>query len=390
MSISTIARPFFLTAALALLGAGLLLTIEGDVAFRSSWDAVTLALAHLGTLGFLSLVMLGLAYQVIASLTKSLPSSSLAYAVNALLVLGIISLVWSLRANATWSVLTSLSALGLGLIGSIVPGALSLRPGWRETTPAALLLALVSLLVTAFLGLWMLHGHGGMSFPGPRGLWVQVHLCVGLLGWVGCLQTALCWHLLPVTRPRAGTEERAARVGLALVGVGVLLAILVLVLDWLDVLRAAGISGRGLAFVAVLPAAAAVWTLQPLQNLRRLSGGRDLKGDTLFLKTGFALSPLTGLAALTAALADEGPWGLLLGWLGIWGWAGLLAHGLLLHASARPGTTPTGVPLSFGLHLASVIAGATAIATGIPWVVRGTGLLLVATALDLGRRQLRR
>ena len=210
MSISTIARPFFLTAALALLGAGLLLTIEGDVAFRSSWDAVTLALAHLGTLGFLSLVMLGLAYQVIASLTKSLPSSSLAYAVNALLVLGIISLVWSLRANATWSVLTSLSALGLGLIGSIVPGALSLRPGWRETTPAALLLALVSLLVTAFLGLWMLHGHGGMSFPGPRGLWVQVHLCVGLLGWVGCLQTALCWHLLPVTRPRAGTEERGA------------------------------------------------------------------------------------------------------------------------------------------------------------------------------------
>ena len=258
MPISTIARPFFLTAPLALLGAGLLLAIEGDVAFRSSWDAVTLALTHLGTLGFLALVMLGLAYQVIASLTKSPPSSRLAYAVNALLALGIISLVWSLRANTTWSVLTSLSALGLGLTGFIVPGALSLRPGWRETLPAALLLALVSLLVTAFLGLWMLHGHGGMSFPGPRGLWVQVHLCVGLLGWVGCLQTALCWHLLPVTRPRAGTEERATRVGLALVGVGVLLAILVLVLDWLDVLRAAGISGRGLAFVAVLPAAAAV------------------------------------------------------------------------------------------------------------------------------------
>ena len=102
MSISTIARPFFLTAPLALLGAGLLLTIEGDVAFRSSWDPVTLALAHLGTLGFLALVMLGLAYQVIASLTKSPPSSRLAYAVNALLVLGIISLVWSLRANASF------------------------------------------------------------------------------------------------------------------------------------------------------------------------------------------------------------------------------------------------------------------------------------------------
>ena len=58
-----------------------------------SWDAVTLALTHLGTLGFLALVMLGLAYQVIASLTKSPPSSRLAYAVNALLALGIISLV---------------------------------------------------------------------------------------------------------------------------------------------------------------------------------------------------------------------------------------------------------------------------------------------------------
>ena len=387
---STIAHPFFLTAPLALLAAGLLLAVEGDVAFRSSWDAVTLALTHMGTLGFLALGMLGLAYQTIASLTKAPVSPRLAYAVHALLVLGIVSLVWSLRANAPWAVLTSLSALGLGLIGFIVPGALSLRPVWRETLPAAMLLALGSLLVTGFLGLWMLHGHGGMRFPGPRGLWVQVHLCVGLLGWVGCLQTALCWHLLPATRPRAGTEERAARVGLVLVGVGVLLAILVLVLDWLDVWRAAGISGRGLAFVAILPAAAAVWALQPLQNLRQLSGAdpRDLRGDTLLLRTGFALSPLTGLAALAAALADGRPWGLLLGWLGIWGWAGMLAHGLLLRASARPGASPQGVLLSFGLHLASLIAGAAAIATEIPWLVRGTGLLLVATALTLGRRLL--
>ena len=384
-----LARPFFLTAPLGLLAAGLLLAIEGDVVFRSSWDTVTLALTHVGTLGFLGLVMLGLVYQTIASLTEDSVSSRLAYTVHALLVVGIVSLVWSLRANTSWAVLTSLSALALGLIGFIAPSAWSLRRAWQQILPAALLVALMSLLVTAFLGLWMLHGHGGMRFPGPRGLWVQVHLCVGLLGWVGCLQTALCWHLLPATRPRPGADERAARVGIVLIAVGVMLAVLVLVLDWLDVWREVGTSAGGLAIVAILPAAVAVWALQPLQNLRGLFRAEtNRSSDILFLSTGFALSPLTGLAALVAWLAETGSWGLLLGWLGIWGWAGMLAHGLLLRASALSGVVPQGVPLSFGLHLASLIAGATAIATGIPWLVRGTGLLLVASALDLGRHLL--
>ena len=387
MPAPTIARPFFLTAPLAVLAAGLLLAIEGEAAFRSSWDTVTLALTHLGTLGFLALVMLGLVYQTIASLTKDSVSSRLAYAVHALLVLGIVSLVWSLRANTSWAVLTSLSALALGLIGFIAPSARSLRRSWRETLPAALLLALLSLLVTAFLGLWMLHGHGGMRFPGPRGLWVQVHLCIGLLGWLGCLQTALCWHLMPATRPRSGADERAARTGLVGVATGVVLPLLVLLLDWLEVFREVRVPVRGLAAVAVVPAGAAVWALQPLQNLRALSRAdpRDSGGDALFLRTGLALSPVTGLAALAAGLAEEGRWDVLLGWLGIWGWAGLLAHGLLLRASAPPGGALPGVALSFGLHLASLIAGATAIATGIPWLVRGTGLLLIATALNLCR-----
>ena len=121
-----LARPFFLTAPLGLLAAGLLLAIEGDVVFRSSWDTVTLALTHVGTLGFLGLVMLGLVYQTIASLTEDSVSSRLAYTVHALLVVGIVSLVWSLRANTSWAVLTSLSALALGLIGFIAPSAWSL------------------------------------------------------------------------------------------------------------------------------------------------------------------------------------------------------------------------------------------------------------------------
>ncbi len=385
MPTQPLARPFFLTASLALLAAGLLVTIEGDAAFRSSWDSVTLALTHVGPLGFLALVMLGLVYETLASLTRDPVSSRLAYAVHALLVVGTVALIWSLRAHAAWAVLTSLTALALGLLAFIVPATRSLRWAWRETLPAALLLALLSLLVTAFLGLWMLHGHGGMRFPGPRGLWVQVHLCIGLLGWVGCLQTALSWHLVPATHPRAGVHERAARIGIVLVAVGVLLALMVLVIDWFELPRSVPV--RGLAAVAIFPAAVVVWALQPFQNLRELSlANATLSGgEAPFLRAGFALSPVTGLAALATGLAEHGTWGLLLGWLGIWGWAGLLAHGLVRRASAPAGASLPGVGLSLGLHLASLLVGAMAIATGIPWLAHATGLLLVATALDLGR-----
>ena len=71
--------------------------------------------------------------------------------------------------------------------------------------------------------------------------------------------------------------------------------------------------------------------------------------------------------------------GVLLGWLAIWGWAGLIAHGVLW-SRLEPGATGwTG----FALHVLSLAAGAVAIASRSESAARLAGALLVATALSL-------
>lgn len=385
-----IVRPFLLTAPVALLAAGVVLAVEGSLALRSRWDAATLALTHLGTLGFLSFAMLGLVYRVAPSIARSsAPGPRRAHAVYALALLGVASLMWSLRGDARWAVFVSMSALASALLLFIAPVSWSLRKAWPATDAAALLLALASLFVTGFLGLWMLHGHGGMLFPGPRGLWVQVHLGIGLMGWVGCLQSALLWHLVPTTGPRTPGQKRVARLALGLIAAGILLPVLVLIAEWVGLFRSGRVSPNAVAALAASPAGLAVWVVQPLQNLRALSRP-DARHGTLLLPTGLGLAPVVGLAALVAYFAADERSSLLLGWLAIWGWAGMLAHGLILR-ELTSGDRPTGsTRLSFALHLASLIAGALAILSGIPWTARAAGLLLVATALSLGREARRR
>lgn len=365
--------------------------VRGDVTLNSNWEATTLALTHIGTLGFLGMTMMGLVYRVAPSVAKApLPGPRLPYAVYALLVLGIASLTWSLRGNARWAVFTSLSALALVLVLFVAPVAWSLRRAWPATGAVFLLQALASFLLVGMLGLWMVHGHAGMPFPGPRGLWVQVHLSVGLLGWLGALLPALTWHFVPASGPGTAQEERNARVTLALLAIGVLLPVTTLGLEMVGPSRSDLMSANRLAALGALPAAVAVCALQPLQAVRSLTrlGPGDTVSSAPFLMTGFALAPVAGLTGLIAVFTERDSWPLLLGWLAIWGWAGMFAHGLLLRASVllplrRTWSSPNRV--SFGLHVASLIVGVAAIMTGSAWLTRCVGLLLVATALSLAR-----
>ncbi len=99
------------------------------------------------------------------------------------LVVGLVFLAWGFLGGGRWAILATLSSLAPALLLFIVPMAWTLRRS-SNVVGLALVVALGALLLTAFLGLWMAHGHGGMRYPGPRPLWVQAHLCTALLGWV--------------------------------------------------------------------------------------------------------------------------------------------------------------------------------------------------------------
>jgi hypothetical protein len=398
---------FFVTAPLAAFAAGVLLLVRGSSLLMSGWLPQTLAFTHLGTLGFLAMVMFGALYQVTPVIAGCpVPRVRSGLAVHALLVVGVVGLVASLLAVRSGLAFVSIAVLAVVLLLFVLPVGLALlRAPTRNETVTGMRMALASLLIVSVLGLWMAHGHAGMRFPGPRDLWIQVHLGVGFLGWIGCLISAVSWQVLPMFYVTPHFSRWSKRTTLALVALGVLLPVVVLFLDLLGDLPETWPRPGTLAAAGALPAAIAVWCLQPALALRSLSRRRRrrLDGSAMFWQAGLC-SAFFAAAAAAAALALPQPrWSLLLGWIAIWGWAGMIVHGMstrivpflvwfhrFSHVAGRVpvpslrGLLPDAwTRLGLALHGASLLAGAVAIASGLDLLARVTGLLLMATAAQL-------
>jgi len=149
-----------------------------------------------------------------------------------------------------------------------------------------------------------------------------------------------------------------------------------------------------LAALCALPAVIAVWCLQPFWALRGIANRRRrrrLDASLLYWRAGLGIAVLTALLSIPAHLLSDPRLSLAVGWLVIWGWAGLIVHGMLSRIvpflvwfhrfSPALGRVP--VPSLFALHLASVLVGLAAIGSGADWLARLTGLLVMATAAQL-------
>jgi hypothetical protein len=375
----------------------------------TNWHPVTLALTHLGTLGFLAMVMLGALYQltpvVAGSRVRGVRS---AHVVWLLLTGGLVGLVFGLVTGASRVTFVSMAVLALSLLIFLpTVGLALLRAPTRNETVTGMRLALGALFLVAFLGLWMAHGHIGMEFPGPRNLWVQAHLSVGFLGWVGGLISAVSWQVLPMFYMAAEYSRRSKRTILVLVAVGVLLPVIVVFAELAGLLPASAPAPNQLAALGAAPAAFAVLCLQPALALRGLTGHRRrrrrLDTSLRFWQMGLSMAFATAAAAAAAHFLPHPRWALLFGWLAIWGWAGMIVHGMLTrivpflvwlhrfmplvgHApvpSLRSLLPDRWTRVGLALHAASVLFGIAAIATGSDWLARATGLLLIGTALQL-------
>jgi hypothetical protein len=405
----SIPASFFLTAPVALVAAGILLMTLGSLALTTAWALPTLMLTHLGTLGFLSAVMLGALYQMTPVVAGSpVPGIRAAHAVHLCLVVGLTGLLLGLGSLSSRTVLASLALLGAAVAGFLGPvGWALLRAPARSETVTGMTLAVANLLVVSALGLAMALGYGGVGFPGPRELWLQVHLSVGLLGWIGGLISAVSWQVVPMFYLASPLGRASKRATLVLIATSVVLLLAVLGVEY-----AGGVAGppsraaQQLAALAALPAGAVVWGLHPLLILRSLSGRRRRRVDSslLFWRAGLAGAALCAAVALAAHLLGDPRWAVLLGWVAVWGWAGMIVHGMLSRIvpflvwfhrfSPLVGRVP--VPSmrtlfpdrwtrqGFALHAVTLIVGAVSILTRQDLLCRLTGFLLAATGAQLG------
>lgn len=385
--------PFFYTAPLALALAGALIWTWGGLALSTPWSAYTLALTHVFTLGFLSMSCVGLVYLMLEWVgSRPALKSPSTHAVYWLLLVGASGLVWGTSQLATAPVFFAIAAVGLMSVLFLVQAGRALRRATKEgITRQGLALALWGFGGVAFLGVWLAHGHGGMQFPGPRALWMQVHGLVGLLAWVGGLFITLStgvWPALTGGRPLSSRVVGGIVRGV-LTGLVGSTALLLSAYFFLEDEGAAVLSPWVALFTA--PMAISVWIFHSWFGLRSLAGLTENAG-LLFWRTGLGLGPWVLLCGASAWALGDTRLTLLFGWLALYGWAGLLICGALVRVvpalmdeggAVWESGRETWLRLSFGLHVAALVVGGVGIVSQRDDWIRIAGLLVLLHGLEL-------
>ena len=192
---------FFLTAPLFGLLASILLLYDGALIFNSRWHPDTLALTHLVTLGFITMVMFGALLQLLPVLAGSSIPHPIGFStvLHILLSLGTLSLVAGFIIGSALLMQAAVVLLGLAFSGfiGIVAYCLFIVKA-RTPIITAMRLALGALAITAVLGigLGMLFGFG-VALPSPTVL-TDLHLTWGLIGWVGLLVIGIAYQVVPM------------------------------------------------------------------------------------------------------------------------------------------------------------------------------------------------
>ncbi len=396
---------FFLAVSVSIQAAGLILLFAGAESLSNPWIPQTIALAHVGTIGVLLIGMLGALYQMIPVVAGTpVPVIRLAHGVQVLLMIGLASFVWRLFGGPPFAMTLASYSLGIALLGFFIPVGWSLvRPATRNETTLGMQISVIALAAIVVMGLVMARGYSGSAFPWNRFLYTQVHLTLALLGWVGGLIMAVSWQVIPLfyVAPRAGRIARQLMLAALVIGL-----VLPFAAFMADASGDAIMAPAQWAAVASLPAALTIWIVHPLLTLHGIAKRKRRRSDAslLFWQAGLVSALLLIPLAAAASTIVDARWQLLLGWLAIWGWAGMIMHGMLTRIvpflvwfhritpligktyvpSIRRLLSQRRIRIGFTAHLASLVVGTAAIVTQADLVARMTGALLVVTGISLG------
>ncbi len=401
----SIPASFFLTLPAGILAAGFILMLTGATALITPLMPQTLALVHAATLGVLAMGMIGALYQMTPVIAGTpVPFTHIAHLVQALLLAGLAGFIWRLLGGPVFAMSVAIVCFAIAFLAFLIPlGWALLRPGTNNETVQGMRLAIISLTAVTLIGLVIARGYSGHGFPDNRFLWMQIHLTLALIGWVGGLIMSVSWQVIPMFYLAPVVSKTIMRLlfGLLLAG---------LVLPFVAIFAAQEVSDfltpGQLTAIGALPAAVVVWLIHPLLILHNISRRKRRRSDAslMFWKAGLIIALLLIPSASLLLLLPDPRWQVLFGWLAIWGWAGMIMHGMLSRIvpflvwfhrySARVGLEPVPsmrsllpqrrIQIGLILHLSSVVVGAAAIVIQQDTLARLTGVMLAATAISLG------
>jgi len=395
----SIPASFFLLAPLAMIASGALLAWGGAAVATTRMVPLALAATHLGTLGFLGAVMLGALYQMIPVVAGApVPAVRLAHIVHILFATGVVALTTGFAiGSARWLLAAPLLLLA-AIVLFLVPVAIAIVCApTRSNTVRGMRLALCGLGAVATLGIVMaLARIGVLAIHGDWTGWVSGHAALGALVWVGGLITAVSWQVVPMFYLTPPLPQWGSRLTLGTVALA-LLAVPCFVLTG---------HKAWAVLIAGSPAMVMVWWVHPLLVLRAIQQRRRKRADgsIRFWQGGMIAAPLLPVFVAGSLLSNHPGWSVALGWWAIWGWAGMVVHGMLtrivpflvwfhryaslvgrIEVPTMRGLLPDKrIQTALAFHTSAVISGGVAILSGWEILARIAGLLLALAGVLLG------
>ena len=191
---------FFLTVPVFGVIAAAIIFMDGGQLFDSRWLAESLAVAHVFTLGYIAMAMLGALFQMLpVVMGTSLPQAErAAVVVHLMMTTGTLCLVFAflLQTPALFTAAIILLVPVLVLFGAGVIMAV-FRAGKIKTTARAVQLASFGLIVTALIGADLASGHAFESVSLDRWL-TNYHAAWGIIGWVLVLVIGISAQVIPM------------------------------------------------------------------------------------------------------------------------------------------------------------------------------------------------
>lgn len=191
---------FFLSAPISLLLAAAVLLWSGPEALQSRLSPAALAVTHLFTVGFMSMVMMGAVMQllpVLAGAPISRPRT-IALISHTGLCIGAPALAAGFLFGMPLLIEAGAAASGIAFATFIAAVAISL---WQSrvanSTTRVISLAVLSLAATAAFG-FMLASRLAWGIALPNVSIRYLHPAWGLLGWAGLLAIGVAYHVVPM------------------------------------------------------------------------------------------------------------------------------------------------------------------------------------------------
>ena len=196
---------YFISAAIFLILGSLLVLVSGEAVWHSRWHPNMLAITHLFTLGFVSMVMMGAIYQFLPVIGGiGLPNVRIVAAIShSLHTLGTLALSWNFIFPSAIASIITILALGVGFafyifaVVNVLHKKLSQGP-----TIIGMRFAILALVFVVMLGLLLLATNTfissiSFSFIANKN-YTDIHALLGGFGWAGVLILAVSLQIIPM------------------------------------------------------------------------------------------------------------------------------------------------------------------------------------------------